>query len=136
MLVSFGFRVNLCISHGRAHKSTPGPQYLHGFRVVLCYSHTIYYTECTCGICGTCGISHYVCFHECGIRGTYNHARLAIICVFTIAGLAGSSLRVFSRARDPRDVQSYAFSQLRDRTPFGAIKLYKQKGWGRLALTT
>ena len=75
MLVSFGFRVNLCISHGRAHKSTPGPQYLHGFRVVLCYSHTIYYTECTCGICGTCGISHYVRFHKRGIRGTCNHMR-------------------------------------------------------------
>jgi hypothetical protein len=65
-----------------------------------------------------------------------NPAGLAIMCLFTTAGLAGSSLRVFSRARDPRDVQSYAFSQLRDHTPFGAIKLYKQKGWGRLARTT
>ena len=46
---------------------------------------------------------------------------LALMCVFTSAGLADLSLRMFSRVRDPRDVQmnpldlqSCACSQLQD----------------------
>jgi hypothetical protein len=40
-------------------------------------------------------------------------------CVFTSAGSAG--------------LECHAFFQLRGRAPFGVIKLYNQKGWGRKA---
>ena len=76
-------------------------------------------------------------FTSAGSVGRANDsAGLAIMCVFHNCGTCGISHYVcVSRVRDPRDMQSYAFSQLRDHTPFGAIKLYKQKGWGRRALT-
>jgi hypothetical protein len=130
-----GFRLNLCISNGRAHKSTPGPQYLQGFTAVLCESHIIYNISAL-------KLFFYINLNDKHHSGHFNLGMLfcrgfGSICVYLMAGrtdphldlnicmglgLFWATLISFNLAyktqlrdlRDLRDLSLSAFSQARD----------------------